>query len=369
MSHSMQGQDEIKRKERKEKSEVQYDYGVFIGRFQPFHVGHLYNIRYGLLYAKKIIILIGSAFRAPSIKNPFSYEQRRTMILSDLKASGIDLERIIIEPVSDWFYNEAGWRNEVQERVEQHANKGSKVAIVGHQKDASSYYLKCFPLWQHIDVTNFDNFNATDFRVKLFKDHVLDLNYLIDNEDSKGSLRVLQDYMQTPSYKVLCDEFNYIANYKASWQDAPFKPVFVTTDAMVLCNKHLLLIQRKQAPGKNLWALPGGFLDQDERIIDGILRELEEETTLSISLETINQTLLAQEVFDHPDRSLRGRVITHLGLIILSEKHLPNVIAQDDAKAAKWIELSEVLEKMSDCLMDDHYQIIKFMASKYELII
>ncbi|WP_192483362.1 MULTISPECIES: bifunctional nicotinamide-nucleotide adenylyltransferase/Nudix hydroxylase [Cysteiniphilum] len=364
----MQENDGIKTEEAKGKNKACYDYGVFIGRFQPFHVGHLHNIRYGLLHAKKIIILIGSAFRAPSIKNPFSYEERRAMILSDLQASGIDLKRIIIEPVNDWFYNEAGWRNEAQERVEQYADKDSHIAIIGHQKDASSYYLKCFPTWHHIDVTNFNDFNATDFRVKLFKDHILDSDYLIDNEDDKGSLKTLQGYMQTASYQALCDEFNYITNYKASWQDAPFKPVFVTTDAMVLCNKHLLLIQRKQAPGKNLWALPGGFLDQDERVVDGILRELEEETTLSISPEKTPQTLIEQEVFDHPDRSLRGRVITHLGLIMLQQKALPQVTAQDDAKAVKWVKLDDVLEKMSDCLMDDHYQIIKFMTSKYKLI-
>ncbi|WP_440615366.1 bifunctional nicotinamide-nucleotide adenylyltransferase/Nudix hydroxylase [Cysteiniphilum sp. 6C5] len=364
----MQETTKLKRKEAEGKSKAHYDYGVFIGRFQPFHVGHLHNIRYGLLHAEKIIILIGSAFRAPSIKNPFSYQERRTMILSDLKASGIDLNRIIIEPVSDWFYNEAGWRNEVHEQVAQYADKGSHIAIVGHQKDASSYYLKCFPVWQHIDVTNFDDFNATDFREKLFKDHLLDTDYLIDNEDKKGSFKTLQKYMQTPSYQAMRDEFNYIASYKSSWQDAPFKPVFVTTDAMVLCNKHLLLIQRKQAPGKNLWALPGGFLDQDERIIDGILRELEEETTLVISPEKLLQTLIAQEVFDHPDRSLRGRVITHLGLIILPQKELPQVTAQDDAKATKWVKLDDVLEKMSALLMDDHYQIIKFMTLKYKLM-
>lgn len=360
--------DQVTAKESKEKSKVQYEYGVFIGRFQPFHFGHLHNIRYGLLHAKKIIILIGSAFRAPSIKNPFSYEQRRTMILSDLKATGIDLDRIIIEPVSDWFYNAVGWRNDAQERVQLHAEKGSSIAIIGHQKDASSYYLKCFPDWQHIDVTNFDAFNATDFRIKLFKDYVLDPDYLIVNEDENGSVKTLQNYMHTVTYQSLCDEFNYIASYKVSWQGAPFKPIFVTTDAMVLCNKHLLLIQRKETPGKNLWALPGGFLDQDERIIDGILRELEEETALAISPEKISQTLIAQEVFDHPDRSLRGRVITHLGLIVLSQENLPQVTAQDDAKAAKWVKLDDVLEKMSACLMDDHYQIIKFMVSKYKLI-
>lgn len=352
--------------EKKEK-QSKYDYGVFIGRFQPFHIGHLHNIRYGLLHAKKIIILIGSAFRASSIKNPFSYEQRRAMILSDLNAAQIDLNCIIIEPVSDWFYNEDGWRNEVEERVYKHTNRESGIAIIGHQKDASSYYLKWFSSWQHVDIKNFEEFNSTDFRIKFFKDHVLGLSYLISNADAQGSIKTLQRYMQTADYQGLCGESDYIMDYKASWQNAPFKPVLVTTDAMVLCSKHLLLIQRKEAPGKNLWALPGGFLNQNERIVDCIMRELKEETTLSFPSNELSQILMAQEVFDHPDRSLRGRLITHLGLIVLPQDELPNIAAQDDAKSVKWIKLTDVLEKMSDCLMDDHNQIIKFMVLKYKL--
>ena len=53
---------------------------------------------------------------------------------------------------------------------------------------------------------------------------------------------------------------------------------------------------------------------------------------------------------------------------MLPQKELPQLTAQDDAKAAKWVKLDDVLEKMSACLMDDHYQIIKFMTSKYKLI-
>ena len=349
-------------------SQCKYDYGVFIGRFQPFHVGHLHNIQEALKCVDRLVVIVGSSFRAPSIKNPFSFEERRDMILSDLQTSGIEFSRIIVEPVSDWFYDENGWRKEAEMRVYHHAGVESKIAIIGHEKDASSYYLKCFPAWQHIDVANFNGFNATDFRVRFFGQHRLDTTYLVDNPNVNGSCQTLKRFMQTQIYQDLCQEFEYITQYKRAWQDAPFKPMFVTTDAMVLCNKHLLLVQRKYPPGKNLWALPGGFLDQDERIVDGILRELNEETHLDVSEVSLVRSFINQEVFDYPERSLRGTVITHLGLFVLNITSLPKIQADDDAKAVKWVKLEEVLEKMSHLLMDDHYQIIKFMSLKYRLI-
>ena len=301
---------------------LKYDYGLFIGRFQPFHVGHLHNIRYGLLFTQKIIVLIGSSFRAPSIKNPFSYEERRDMILSDLQASEVALSRIIVEPLSDWFYNEDGWRNEVKLKVNQHVNLKSKIVIIGHEKDASSYYLRCFPNFKHVSVTKCDAFNATDFRVLLFNESRLDKNYLINNNKADGTYKTLQRYMMTEKYQALCQDFKYIIQYKPCCENTLFKSVFITTEAMVLCNKHLLLIQRKKAPGKNLWTLPGRFLDPDGRIIDGILRELEEKMAVVILSSELSQTFMAQEFFDHPDRSSHGRLITYLNLFWLC---LPSV--------------------------------------------
>ncbi|MDE4957612.1 ADP-ribose pyrophosphatase, partial [Francisella tularensis subsp. holarctica] len=77
-----------------------YDISVFIGRFQPFHKCHLQNIIIALQNIKKVIINIGSCFNAPNIKNPFSFEQIKQMIESDLHVAGIDLETVVIEPLA-----------------------------------------------------------------------------------------------------------------------------------------------------------------------------------------------------------------------------------------------------------------------------
>ncbi|MGB3620855.1 MAG: adenylyltransferase/cytidyltransferase family protein, partial [Ketobacter sp.] len=63
-----------------------YDFLVFIGRFQPFHKGHLSVIEAGLKQAKQLIILCGSAHQPRSARNPWSPPEREAMIRGALSA-------------------------------------------------------------------------------------------------------------------------------------------------------------------------------------------------------------------------------------------------------------------------------------------
>lgn len=107
-----------------------------------------------------------------------------------------------------------------------------------------------------------------------------------------------------------------LQDYKRAWAKAPYAPVFVTVDALLRCRAkgqdQVLLIQRGHAPGQGLWALPGGFLEQRDGLWQSCMRELREETCSSISEADLLAALQAVQVFDHPDRSLRGRTITHV---------------------------------------------------------
>lgn len=344
-----------------------YAYTVFIGRFQPFHLGHLYNIQQALKISHRIIIIIGSAFRAPSIKNPFSFQLRKQMIMADLSYAKIDLARIIIAPVCDWLYDEKRWKEEVHLQVYQHAATDDLVAIIGHQKDASSYYLKYFPDWPHIAVDNYQGLSATDFRQYYFTESEIPQEYMVANTSDQGAFKALVNFKSTEVFQNLCQEYQMVSAYRKSWQSAPFQPIFVTVDAMVIVNHQMLLIQRKYPPAKDLWALPGGFLEPKERIIDGVLRELFEETQIGVSQQHLQQHHYETCVFDYPDRALIGRVVTHLGLFIIPGVNLPAVAADDDAKMAKWFDLSTICDKMSTQLMDDHYQIIRYMLKKHQL--
>ncbi len=125
----------------------------------------------------------------------------------------------------------------------------------------------------------------------------------------------------------------------------------VTVDMIVIKTVNnlpqILLIERKNEPFKNQWALPGGFVDIDEEIENAAYRELEEET--SISDITLNQF----RTFGKPDRDPRGRTISiiYCGQLVNENQKIE---AGDDAKALKWFSLDDLPE-----LAFDHYQIVK----------
>ncbi|MHA1584517.1 MAG: adenylyltransferase/cytidyltransferase family protein [Promethearchaeota archaeon] len=85
---------------------------AIVGRFQPLHNGHLMVILEMLKHHSKIKIGIGSAQYYDMINNPFTYNERREMILRVLKQHKISIDRIQIYPIND-LHNMEKWSNEV----------------------------------------------------------------------------------------------------------------------------------------------------------------------------------------------------------------------------------------------------------------
>jgi nicotinamide-nucleotide adenylyltransferase len=76
--------------------------GLFIGRFQPFHLGHLATVKFALRNVEELVIIIGSAQKSHEMKNPFTAGERIQMIKDSLNAeSEIDTKRVLIIPVPD----------------------------------------------------------------------------------------------------------------------------------------------------------------------------------------------------------------------------------------------------------------------------
>ncbi len=171
-----------------------------------------------------------------------------------------------------------------------------------------------------------------------------------------GVFNLMQVFRDGPEYGRLADEARYIANYKKQWASSPFPPVFITVDAVITCAGHVLLIQRGGQPGRGLWATPGGFLEVAERIQTSAIRELREETGLSLSDDEAKAALKASRVFDDPRRSAIGRVVTH-GFHFELSGNLPAVTASDDARAARWWPLAE-LDQLHGRMHDDHFHIL-----------
>jgi bifunctional NMN adenylyltransferase/nudix hydrolase len=161
----------------------------------------------------------------------------------------------------------------------------------------------------------------------------------------------------------LYDEYRHVIDYKAMWSSAPFPPMFVTTDAVVIKSGHVLVVRRRGQPGKGLLALPGGFLREDEKVVDGCIRELKEETRIGIPKDELMKRIKGQKVFDHPSRSLRGRTITHAFEIDLGAGALPKVKGDDDAEKAFWMPLRDVM-RCEEEFFEDHFHIINYFAMR-----
>jgi nicotinamide-nucleotide adenylyltransferase len=75
--------------------------GLYVGRFQPFHLGHLSAIKEVLKEADELVIVIGSAQYSHTINNPFTAGERLVMVRKALEESGVDSGRVWIVPVPD----------------------------------------------------------------------------------------------------------------------------------------------------------------------------------------------------------------------------------------------------------------------------
>ncbi|MES2264531.1 MAG: bifunctional nicotinamide-nucleotide adenylyltransferase/Nudix hydroxylase [Pseudomonadota bacterium] len=328
---------------------------VLIGRFQPYHKGHATLLRKALDTARKVVIVLGSSFHARSDKNPFTWEERAAMISATLAED--ERGRVTFVPMRD-YYDDQRWSAAVRAGVERAAGSETGIALIGHFKDASSYYLNRFPQWQLVTVERDEDIDATSLRRVLFEAEDIDIS--LDAIAARLPLAVRQyvkAWTMLPHYPRLVAEHAQLAKEKAAWSGAPYPPIFSTVDAVVQTAGHVLLIQRGAHPGKGLWALPGGFLEQRERVLQGAIRELQEETGLALLTSSLEETLVDVCVFDHPDRSQRGRTITHAHHFDLRTDHLPQVKGADDAAAAKWIAIDR-LAAMEDQFFDDHFHIL-----------
>ncbi len=357
-----------------------YRLTVVIGRFQPFHVIHLKLIKKALELGERTLVILGSAKRAPNIKNPFTPQQREEMIRACFSKE--ENGRLIFKGLRDYPYNENNWISEVQNivRNEQEALLDAsgtefeptrhnvllgqvRTALVGHYKDNSSYYLRVFPQWTFEEIVAdrslSKSISGTDIRARLLTG---DKGFLeMIPEPVK---KFLGEWRKTEDYVNLKKEFDYVTDYKerSKFVGFNFPATFVTTDAVVVARGHILLVRRGHQPGLGQLALPGGFLAQGARLKDNCIKELREETRISIDTNLLRRSITASEVFDDVDRSQRGRTITHvfyLELFPRLEDGLPLVKGGDDAAHAFWLPVS-ALGDVEDEFFEDHYDIIRY---------
>ena len=132
--------------------------------------------------------------------------------------------------------------------------------------------------------------------------------------------------------------------------------IFVTVDVVLFrkmnSSYEILLIQRLNDPFKDYWALPGGFVDENEELETAAKRELFEET--DIQLFQVKQI----KAYGNPNRDPRHHTIS---IAFMGEiDSLAEAKAKDDAKAVKWFSIEEL-----PALAFDHAEIIRDTIEKF----
>lgn len=334
-----------------------YDKVVFIMRGQIIHRAHEEIIKMAFDTAEKVYIIFGSADRPMSIRNPFSVDQRQSMIdsfLDRIDPSG----RIYVCAVRDNIYDSDAWARDVEKIVKKTPEQ--KVAIIGHKKDATTFYLDMFPEWDFVEVGDLGNIDSTKIRETYFNKNY-DRRWL-EGVVSKDVLDWLDVYRTTEPFNEYMKLKDFITKYREPYAGLPYEQTFVTADAVVVCQNRVLLVKRKAFPGKGLYALPGGFLDAktDSSLLEAAVRELYEETRIKVAEKDLRSSLRLSKVFDNINRSDRGRTITEAHLFKLSSNELPKTRASSDASSVKWVPLSSI---DSNNMFEDHYDIIKYFTS------
>jgi len=116
-----------------------------------------------------------------------------------------------------------------------------------------------------------------------------------------------------------------------------FRGPALTVDFAVLTAatpRQLLLVQRAHEPFAGSWALPGGFVEQDEQVLGAALRELAEETGLELDRAGRPAEPELLGVYDTPGRDPRGSTVS-VAYLALVDAPL-DVQGADDARDARW---------------------------------
>lgn len=115
-----------------------YKCGLYIGRFQPLHIGHTHIIRKMLDECDKVIVAIGSAQESSTKRNPFSYAERHYFIS---EAFNYD-EALICLPLKDRENpsDDASWGDYVFARVKQWCGLTPDAIYEGEESERVHWY-------------------------------------------------------------------------------------------------------------------------------------------------------------------------------------------------------------------------------------
>jgi bifunctional NMN adenylyltransferase/nudix hydrolase len=277
----------------------------------------------------RVLLLVSAAEQAPSCRMPWNAAARMEMARGAVAGFG---NRVIVRAVPDWRYDRA-------------VRDAAETAAIASAGSYAVMRLPDLPDDPELIAALFER-GADAVRTQL----------------PEAVMAAVSVFCATQAFADLAEEHRYVEGYRRSWSVAPYPPVLVSVDTIIVHTPdggepHLLLIRRGGATGKGTWAVPGGFVDPAEWLVDAAFRELREETGLRLSDAQARDALKAREVFDAPDRSARARIVTHGFHFVIEGGSLPDVAGDDDAAEARWWPVTQ-LHALSERFFEDHPDII-----------
>jgi bifunctional NMN adenylyltransferase/nudix hydrolase len=301
-------------------------------------MGHRELIRQAKSKCSHLVIIVGSANAARSIKNPFTFLERKAEI--ELFLDHESIKDVSIVPINDYKYSNTQWISDVTNIVMDFTRRDmNPPTLFGFAKEGNDY-LDWFPQYKFVNIMTPYEVCSTDIRRKRF-----------ESGNSGFEREVVEDW-------------KYFQKEKKLFENYPFPETisFNCADALVECSGHVLLIQRARAPGHGTWALPGGFKNRNETFLECAVRELKEETNIRVPEKVLRGSIVNKQLFDDPTRGNgipRVTLCVHFRIDANADGSLPRANGADDAMDCGWYPIREVMSNMK--LFDDHLAIISSM--------
>ncbi len=279
--------------------------GLFIGRFQPLHKGHIEMIKALARKLDKVIIGIGSSNKSDTPENPFNADEREMMLELSLEKTNLKFEIVRIPDVNNY----ALWFDVVIDVCPKFDVVFSNNEIVKKLAEKKGYKVESLPASQYISSST-----------------IRDM--LVNNEDCTKYLT--QETLHVLSQIKGIDRLKRI--YNKSEHNNPPTAVDLIIEYHNPEFKGIVLVKRKNEPFKDSWSLPGGFQEYGDSLEKTAQKEADEETNLSI-------TLLTQlSVYSEKDRDPRGHV-NSVGFVVRGNGELK---AGDDAAEVKVFSINKL---------------------------
>jgi nicotinamide-nucleotide adenylyltransferase len=133
---------------------------LFVGRFQPFHYGHLYAIEKILQECDELILVVGSAQMSHQYDNPFTAGERIEMIRAALNSAGISTEKYLIIPIPDAPAHRV-WVSAVESQTPRFDLVFSNQSLTRRLLIEAGYEVK------HIELFKRNKFEASEIRRRI----------------------------------------------------------------------------------------------------------------------------------------------------------------------------------------------------------